>query len=75
MIKEIFNNLGELAGSDKENKDKKAAEILLKVKNMMTDRHVVNSSLKICWKNGGQTVFLLSLRTLTLLVMILKNRS
>jgi hypothetical protein len=28
MIKEIFNNLGELAGSDKENKDKKAAEIL-----------------------------------------------
>ena len=46
MIKEIFNNLGELAGSDKENKDKKAAEILLKVKNMMTDRHVVNSSLK-----------------------------
>ncbi|CAC5387839.1 unnamed protein product [Mytilus coruscus] len=46
MIKEIFDNLGDLAGVDNNNKDKKSAEILLKVKNMITDRHVVNNCLK-----------------------------
>ncbi|CAC5367583.1 unnamed protein product [Mytilus coruscus] len=44
MIKTIFTNLGELI--DKENQNKKAAEIIATIKNMMTDRHVVNTSLK-----------------------------
>ncbi|CAG2222466.1 unnamed protein product [Mytilus edulis] len=44
MIKTIFTNLGEL--TDKENKNKKAAEIIVTIKNMMTDRHIVNTSLK-----------------------------
>ncbi|CAG2192103.1 unnamed protein product [Mytilus edulis] len=44
MIKTIFTNLGEL--TDKENKNKKAAEIIVTINNMMTDRHIVNTSLK-----------------------------
>lgn len=44
MIKTIFTNLGEL--TDKENKNKKTAEIIVTIKNMMTDRHIVNTSLK-----------------------------
>ena len=44
MIKDIFNQLGKL--SDKENSTKKSAEIICNIKNMMTDRHVVNNSLK-----------------------------
>lgn len=45
MIKEICDNLGDLAGANN-NEDKKSAEIFLKVNNMMTDRHVVNNCLK-----------------------------
>lgn len=43
MIQTIFTK-GEL--TDKENKNKKAAEIIVTIKNMMTDTHIVNTSLK-----------------------------
>lgn len=44
LIKDQLRDISQLV--DGENADKKTAEILNSVKNMMTDRHVVNSALK-----------------------------
>ena len=52
MLRDVFTDVSKLV--DKENVDSKVAEIVSKIKNMMTDRHIVNDSIKNSlesWKN------------------------
>lgn len=53
MIRNIFKEMSDLVSDNKCESEKKTAALLSKIKNLMTDRHVVNSSLKEClekWK-------------------------